>query len=80
MNTPPAVNDAATIAALVRQPRTVAVVGLSPKPHRDSFKVSQYMQQQGWRIVPINPNASHILGEKAYTSLTEARPQKRSTW
>ncbi len=65
-----------TIADLVSHPRTVAVVGLSPKPHRESFKVSQYMQRQGWRIVPINPNvsvtSSEILGEKAYASLTEA--------
>ena len=52
--------------------RTVAVVGLSPKPHRASFEVSQYMQQQGWRIIPINPNASEILGEKAYPTLAEA--------
>lgn len=52
--------------------RTVAVVGLSPKPHRASFEVSQYMQQQGWRIIPINPNASEILGEKAYPTLLDA--------
>ena len=52
--------------------RTVAVVGLSPKPHRDSYAVSRYMQAQGWRIVPINPNASNILGETAYPTLTEA--------
>lgn len=64
--------EAHTIADLVSRPRTVAVVGLSPKPHRESFKVAQYMQRQGWRIVPINPNASEILGEKVYTSLTEA--------
>lgn len=64
--------EAHTIADLVSRPRTVAVVGLSPKPHRESFKVAQYMQRQGWRIVPINPNTSEILGEKVYTSLTEA--------
>jgi predicted CoA-binding protein len=52
--------------------RTVAVVGLSPKPHRDSYAVSRYMQAQGWRIVPINPNASSILGETAYPTLAEA--------
>jgi predicted CoA-binding protein len=61
-----------TITYLVSRPRTVAVVGLSPKPHRESFKVAAYLQRHGWRIVPINPNASEILGEKAYTSLTEA--------
>lgn len=52
--------------------RTVAVVGLSPKPHRDSYEVAGYMQAHGWRIVPINPNAQEILGEKAYPTLTEA--------
>jgi predicted CoA-binding protein len=56
--------------------RTVAVVGLSPKPHRDSYDVARYMQRQGWRIIPVNPVAAAggalILGEKVYASLTEA--------
>jgi predicted CoA-binding protein len=52
--------------------KTIAVVGLSPKPHRDSFRVAKYMQDHGCRIVPINPNAHEVLGEKAYASLTEA--------
>lgn len=52
--------------------RTIAVVGLSPKPHRASFDVARYMQGQGYRIIPVNPNASEVLGEKAYASLTEA--------
>jgi predicted CoA-binding protein len=52
--------------------RTIAVVGLSPKSHRASFDVSRTMQSKGWRIIPINPNATEILGETAYPSLTEA--------
>jgi uncharacterized protein len=60
------------IASILAGGRTVAVVGLSPKPHRDSYRVARYMQAQGWRIVPVNPNASEILGEKAYPSLLEA--------
>ncbi|MDI1341984.1 CoA-binding protein [Polaromonas sp.] len=52
--------------------RTIAVVGLSPKPHRASFDVARYMQGHGYRIVPVNPNVSEVLGEKAYASLTEA--------
>jgi predicted CoA-binding protein len=52
--------------------RTIAVVGLSPKPHRDSYRVSQYMQAQGWRIIPVNPLAKDILGERAYASVSEA--------
>jgi predicted CoA-binding protein len=56
---------------------TIAVVGLSPKPHRDSFRVAKYMQDHGFRIVPINPNAHEVLGEKAYASLTEAALHER---
>jgi predicted CoA-binding protein len=57
--------------------KTIAVVGLSPKPHRDSFRVAKYMQDHGFRIVPINPNAHEVLGEKAYASLTEAAQRER---
>lgn len=61
--------------------RTVAIVGLSPKPHRDSYRVSQYMQTRGWRIIPINPVAAasgeQILGEPVYASLTEATKREK---
>ncbi len=57
--------------------KIIAVVGLSPKPHRDSFRVAKYMQDHGYRIVPINPNATEVLGEKAYASLTEAAQHER---
>ena len=52
--------------------RTIAVVGLSPKPERDSHHVAEYLQQQGYRIVPINPMATDILGERCWPSLTVA--------
>jgi uncharacterized protein len=56
--------------------KTIAVVGLSPKVHRDSYEVAEYMQSQGYRIVPINPVAAAsntpILGEKVYATLVEA--------
>lgn len=54
--------------------RTIAVVGLSPKPERASFDVARYMQAHGYRIIPINPNAGvvEILGEKVYASLLQA--------
>jgi len=68
--------EQAAIAHILSTCRTVAVVGLSPKPHRASFDVSRYMQAQGWRVVPINPVAAAsgtlILGEKVYATLTEA--------
>jgi uncharacterized protein len=51
---------------------TVAVVGLSPKPQRDSHDVARYLQAQGYRIIPVNPNATEVLGEKAYATLREA--------
>ena len=57
--------------------KTIAVVGLSPKPHRDSFRVAKHMQDHGYRIVPINPNAHEVLGEKSYASLTEAAQHER---
>ncbi|MEN9472896.1 MAG: hypothetical protein RLZZ495_985 [Pseudomonadota bacterium] len=65
------------LSSILQHCRTVAVVGLSPKPHRDSFRVTEYMQGQGWKIIPINPNAREILGETAYPSLTEAARHHR---
>ena len=57
--------------------RTIAVVGLSDQPHRASFDVARYMQAQGYRIIPVNPNVTEVLGEKAYASLLEAAQHER---
>ncbi len=54
----------------LRESKTIAVVGLSPNPDRDSHRVSRYMQQQGYRIIPVNPMAEEVLGEKSYPDLT----------
>lgn len=70
-------SETQAIKHILRSCRTVAVVGLSPKPQRASFEVASYMQAQGWRIIPINPNADQILGEKAYPSLLEAAQHER---
>ncbi|MFP4032002.1 MAG: CoA-binding protein [Desulfococcaceae bacterium] len=59
------------IAKRLAPVRTIAVLGLSPKPERDSFRVAQYMKEQGYRIIPVRPAQSEILGETAYASLTE---------
>ena len=59
-------------AHIFRNTRTIAVVGLSPKPERDSHHVAQYLQTQGFRIVPVNPAVHEVLGEKSWPSLTEA--------
>jgi predicted CoA-binding protein len=64
----------ADIVGILSDCRTIAVVGLSHKPHRASFDVARYMQANGYRIIPVNPNAgvAQILGEPVYPSLTEA--------
>jgi predicted CoA-binding protein len=61
----------ATIPELLRSARTIAVVGLSNKPSRASYSVSQYMQRCGYRIIPVNPLAAEALGEKAYARLED---------
>jgi hypothetical protein len=63
------------IGELLNRAKTIAVVGLSSDPMRPSFGVSQYMQRKGYRIIPVNPNESSVLGEKAYSSLSEV-PEK----
>ncbi|MFZ2736853.1 MAG: CoA-binding protein [Burkholderiaceae bacterium] len=67
-------NQAPDIDYILQHYRRVAVVGLSPKPERDSHEVAHYMQTQGWTIIPVNPMATcaPILGEKVYASLLEA--------
>ena len=57
--------------------QTIAIVGLSPKPERDSHHVAQYLQAQGFRIVPINPAVDEVLGERSWPSLTEAAKHHR---
>ena len=51
--------------------KTIAVVGLSSQTWRPSYSVSRYMQNAGYRIIPVNPHESEVLGEKAYPSLDE---------
>jgi hypothetical protein len=63
--------DPAEIKALLQRVKTIAVVGLSPKPDRPSFSVSQTMQRFGYRIVPVRPAVSEVLGEKAYAKLAD---------
>ncbi len=56
--------------------KVIAVVGLSPRQERASYRVSHYMQQHGYRIIPVRPAVTEILGEKAYATLTEAGRQE----
>ena len=59
------------VQRILKQTKTIAVVGLSDKPDRDSYQVAAYLQQQGYRIIPVNPRAKEVLGEKAYPSLRD---------
>jgi predicted CoA-binding protein len=67
------VNKTDEIGELLKNARTIAVVGLSDSPMRTSYGVSKYMQAQGYRIIPVNPQINRSLGEKAYASLSEVR-------
>ncbi len=55
---------------ILSRSRTVAVVGLSPNPERPSYNVARYLQGQGYRIIPVNPNVDTILGQETYPDLT----------
>jgi predicted CoA-binding protein len=59
--------------------KTVAVVGMSRDPSKDSHRVSKYLQSQGFKIIPVNPTAEEILGEKSYTGLLEMPAEIRKT-
>lgn len=63
------------ISKLLQNSKTIAVVGISDNPMRPSFGVSEYMQQRGYRIIPVNPQLPEVLGEKCYAALDEI-PEK----
>lgn len=65
------VPDRKQIGEWLKQYKTIAVVGLSDNPERTSYQISEAMQQAGYRIIPVNPNVSNVLGEKAYPNLLE---------
>lgn len=64
-------SSADEIDAILRQSQTIAVVGLSPRPDRPSYEVAAYLQRHGYRIIPVNPNATEVLGERAYPRLED---------
>lgn len=59
------------IKAHLENAKTIAILGLSPKPHRDSHKVGLYLRQHGYTIIPVRPAHAKVLGQKAYPSLQE---------
>lgn len=70
-----AVNTSETIRRILDECRTIAVVGLSSDPSRPSNSVAGYMTRQGYKVIPVNPNETSVLGEKAYPDLF-AVPEK----
>lgn len=65
------INSRETIGKILDECRTIAVVGLSSNRARPSHGVAAYMQRQGYRVIPVNPHETEVLGEKAYASLAE---------
>ena len=59
------------IKELLKKSHVIAVVGLSSKKFRPSYGVAEYMQREGYRIIPVNPNETEVLGEKSYTRLED---------
>jgi len=63
------------LRGVLHRARTIAVVGLSDKPERDSNEVARYLQAHGYRVVPVNPMVSEVLGERSYPSLAAIPPE-----
>lgn len=61
--------DDDTIRSLLQDSRTIAVVGLSDRPERDSHRVADYLMRTGYRVVPVNPNLEEVLGERCHPDL-----------
>lgn len=64
------------ICSLLTETRTWAVVGCSPDPSRDSHRIASLLQSRGIRVIPVNPGAETILGERCYPSLTAIPPEE----
>jgi predicted CoA-binding protein len=69
------INSPEVIEKIFSEAKTIAVVGLSSNPSRPSYNVARYLQSQGYRIIPVNPNETAVLGEKAYPRLEDV-PEK----
>jgi uncharacterized protein len=63
-------DDIATLRRILRTSRTIAIVGLSAEWHRPSFFAAKYLQEHGYRVVPVNPRYDKILGERCHATLT----------
>ncbi len=68
-------NDPVEIRTALESARTIAVVGCSPNPERPSNAIARYLMDQGYRVIPVNPGHTRILGERCYGSLAEIPPE-----
>ena len=67
------------IKEILEKYKVIAVVGLSKEPGKDSHRVSAYLKRHGYRIIPVNPFADEVLGEKSYQSLLDIPPEVQKT-
>ena len=74
MKTAEIISDDDKIRQILRESKTIAVVGLSTNPEKASHRVAGYLQRQGYRIIPIRPGQTEVLGEKTYASLDDLKP------
>ncbi len=65
------INSKETIQRILEECKTIAVVGLSSDPYRPSYGVASYMRGRGYKVIPVNPNETEVLGEKAYPTLAD---------
>jgi len=72
-------SEKSTIRSILENYKTVAIVGLSKDPSKDSFEVGQYLQSKGYKIIPVNPTADQILSERSYKSLLEIPEELQKT-
>ena len=63
------------LRSILGDAKTIAVVGLSSNPEKESYGVARFLQSRGYRIIPVNPNETEVLGEQAYAKLTDV-PEK----
>jgi predicted CoA-binding protein len=71
----PIVDDIVGLRRILTQRRTIAVVGLSAQWHRPSYFAAKYMQDHGYRIIPVNPNYSEVLGQRCYPAIADIPEQ-----
>jgi predicted CoA-binding protein len=68
-----------TVKEILNGYKTIAVVGLSKEPSKDSYKVAAYLQKHGYRIIPVNPFVDEVLGQKSYSSLLDMPSEIQKT-